>query len=75
MSILLVGFLQFANYIIVSWRDTATRRKFFEDYAASSGFDLLVPEQWYMQSIDKIMSFKVIHFLLPFHLSSGSSLF
>jgi hypothetical protein len=35
------------------------RRKFFEDYAKSNGFNPLVPTNWHLQTPNKIMSFKV----------------
>eukprot|EP00026_Physarum_polycephalum_P008136 Phypoly_transcript_08214.p1 GENE.Phypoly_transcript_08214~~Phypoly_transcript_08214.p1 ORF type:complete len:513 (-),score=83.64 Phypoly_transcript_08214:5-1384(-) len=40
-----------------TWEKVANRRKFFEDYAASHGFEPLVPENWYIQSKDKIRAF------------------
>lgn len=42
------------------------RRKFFEDYASENQFDPLVPENWYYQSIDNIISKKVFLFTIYF---------
>jgi hypothetical protein len=41
------------------WDKNENKRKLFEDYAASKGFDPLVPENWYNQDQAHILSFKV----------------
>jgi hypothetical protein len=45
--------------LLASWSDINVRRKFFEDYASDNGFDPLVPDQWYTQPLNKILSAKV----------------
>lgn len=40
------------SYLYLALRD---RKKFFEEYATTNGFDPLVPENWYTQSKEKIM--------------------
>ena len=37
----------------------SSRKKFFEDYASTNGFDPLIPENWYSQSRQQILAFKV----------------
>lgn len=41
------------------WLENDNRRKFFIDYAEQSGFDPLVPENWYSVSGVDVMNFKV----------------
>eukprot|EP00026_Physarum_polycephalum_P001538 Phypoly_transcript_01540.p1 GENE.Phypoly_transcript_01540~~Phypoly_transcript_01540.p1 ORF type:complete len:1069 (+),score=95.14 Phypoly_transcript_01540:45-3251(+) len=54
----------------ISWRDTATRRIFFENYAASVGFDPLVAEMWYLQPTEKIMSARGAAKVIRYHKDS-----
>lgn len=44
-------------YVDASFR---RRRKVFEDYAKENGFDPLIADQWYLQSIPKLRSSTVI---------------
>jgi len=47
--------------------DKKTRRNFFEDYAKKAGFDPLTPENWFQQSIPKLMSVKGIGQIINSH--------
>jgi len=40
------------------WTDAGNRRKFFENYAKQCGFDPLLAENWYSESLLKIKSMK-----------------
>jgi hypothetical protein len=51
---------QIIHHDIDPWDKSAERRHFFEDYAKENGFDPLIPDNWYSQSRDKIMSTKVV---------------
>jgi hypothetical protein len=51
----------------VSWNKIEKQQQFFEDFAHNNQFDPKIPENWYLQSIDKIMSTKVAPSPLPFH--------
>ena len=42
-----------------SWSDFANRRKFFEEFAKARGFDPRIPDNWYAQSRELILSFPV----------------
>ena len=42
------------------WHKIENRRRFFTTYAKLNSFDPLVPENWYLQPKDKILSDKVI---------------
>lgn len=42
-----------------SWHGVENRRQFFEQYALEHGFDPLIPDNWYSQSRESIMDFKV----------------
>jgi len=53
-----------------NWEAPGNRRRFFESYATHNDFDPLVADNWYQQSISKIMSTKGAHAMLVFH--SGS---
>ena len=55
----LLFFLLVHMFILDYWDDVANRKRFFEDYAVSNGFDSLQPEQWYSQPRWKIMASKV----------------
>lgn len=48
-------------FIVVEghWTDLNNRRRVFEDYAKSKGFDPLIPKFWYSQHATSINSFKV----------------
>ena len=41
------------------WSSPKDGREFFEEYAKKSGFDPLVPENWYIQKKKHIMTIKV----------------
>ena len=58
---------------LASWHTPELRRKFFEKYARTYGFDSQNPSAWYQQPREQIMAFKVL-FLLPF-LSIGILIF
>jgi hypothetical protein len=45
--------------ITASWKDAENRRNFFLSYSQENNFDPLNPENWYSQSIDKMMAVKV----------------
>jgi hypothetical protein len=41
------------------WQDTSRRRKLFENYAKANDFDPLIPENWYLQPLKRIMAVEV----------------
>lgn len=48
------------NFIYIAmWHNVENRRKFFEEYAQENGFDPLVPDEWYLQSRERIIEKKV----------------
>jgi hypothetical protein len=44
---------------IAPWSDQENRKKFFENYARSCGFDPHVPENWYSVQKQALLSVKV----------------
>lgn len=52
---------------LAHWNSKENRRAFFEKYAKDHDFDPLVPSNWYSHPIKRIMSQKVLLFLLLFH--------
>jgi hypothetical protein len=42
------------------WGDALHRRKFFENYAAESGFNPLIPNNWYSLSFESLKHVKVL---------------
>jgi len=54
------------------WREPASRRKFFEAYAAANGFDPNVAQNWYVQSSAKIMASKGAQGVTLYHKHSIS---
>ena len=65
--VLLTSFVRRVNEItyrnfsyLDMWDGEIQRRNFFENYASANDFDPLVPDNWYAQPKDKIMSYKVI---------------
>eukprot|EP00026_Physarum_polycephalum_P002112 Phypoly_transcript_02116.p1 GENE.Phypoly_transcript_02116~~Phypoly_transcript_02116.p1 ORF type:complete len:954 (+),score=114.83 Phypoly_transcript_02116:59-2920(+) len=50
-----------------SWSPIENRRKFFENYAKSLGFDFQDKEMWYKQPIERIMSFKGADRVISYH--------
>jgi hypothetical protein len=61
-----VDFFHVNNVSIASWQSIDSRRKLFEQYAASRKFDPLNPENWYAQPRKNILSTQVFvaHFML-----------
>jgi hypothetical protein len=53
--------------IISNWEELKNRRKFFEEYAKQTGFDPLVPANWYNQTRERIMSFKGAEAVMAYH--------
>jgi len=49
------------------WYDVENRRKFFERYAKQNKFDYSVPENWYLQSREKIMAVKGASSIINYH--------
>lgn len=47
------------SIFVGAWNKRENRRRFFEDYATSCGFDPLKPSNWYNQSRTLIMASKV----------------
>ena len=45
--------------MFVAWGTAEDRRSFFDEYADETNFDPLVPENWYNQSTEQILSKKV----------------
>eukprot|EP00026_Physarum_polycephalum_P001329 Phypoly_transcript_01330.p1 GENE.Phypoly_transcript_01330~~Phypoly_transcript_01330.p1 ORF type:complete len:878 (+),score=128.72 Phypoly_transcript_01330:456-3089(+) len=56
-----------------SWTEESTRRKFFEEYAKQNGFDPLVPDAWYAQSSENILSVKGAFSVIQYHNNSVST--
>ena len=55
----------FINLILyLAWYDIENRRRFFESYAESHGFDPEVPENWYSQPSKSFFAIKVAHLIL-----------
>eukprot|EP00026_Physarum_polycephalum_P000948 Phypoly_transcript_00949.p1 GENE.Phypoly_transcript_00949~~Phypoly_transcript_00949.p1 ORF type:complete len:1118 (+),score=84.56 Phypoly_transcript_00949:49-3402(+) len=50
--------LDLSTYKQYTWDDEEKRRRFFENYARANDFDPLVPDHWYAQPKDKMMSYK-----------------
>jgi hypothetical protein len=48
------------------WKLAENRRRFFENFAKTNGFDPLIAEAWYSQPSEKILSAKVHVFLSLF---------
>jgi hypothetical protein len=42
-------------------KDFANHKLFFENYAKDNGFDPLVPENWYFQTVKNIIAIKVLN--------------
>eukprot|EP00026_Physarum_polycephalum_P001731 Phypoly_transcript_01733.p1 GENE.Phypoly_transcript_01733~~Phypoly_transcript_01733.p1 ORF type:complete len:1003 (+),score=155.23 Phypoly_transcript_01733:421-3009(+) len=53
-----------------AWHDRDNRRKFFENYAKSHGFDPLVPDNWYLQPIERIIGVKGAFGVISYHKGS-----
>eukprot|EP00026_Physarum_polycephalum_P001151 Phypoly_transcript_01152.p1 GENE.Phypoly_transcript_01152~~Phypoly_transcript_01152.p1 ORF type:complete len:1060 (-),score=94.29 Phypoly_transcript_01152:294-3473(-) len=53
-----------------SWNNVVRRRKFFEKYAKSNGFDPLDPKQWYTHPAKKILAKKGASSVLFYHKNS-----
>eukprot|EP00026_Physarum_polycephalum_P003063 Phypoly_transcript_03072.p1 GENE.Phypoly_transcript_03072~~Phypoly_transcript_03072.p1 ORF type:complete len:815 (+),score=91.36 Phypoly_transcript_03072:101-2545(+) len=49
------------------WSEKINRRNFFEQYAMENGFDPHVPEHWYQQSREKLMSIKGAAGVVVYH--------
>jgi hypothetical protein len=46
-----------------TWCKQKNRRRFFENFAKTNGFDPLLPDNWYLQDSKKIMKIRVLNFL------------
>lgn len=46
------------------WHDIINRRKYFEQYARSKGFDPLVPDNWYAVQVIDLLRHKVSFFTI-----------
>jgi hypothetical protein len=57
------------------WQTAENRRKFFEEYAREKGFDPLIADNWYQQSIKDVVAKKVKIFCLFLFLFFFSFLF
>ena len=61
LSILLLSFKLFLlTRVLGKWVDIRNRRKFFEEFARTNGFDPLNAENWYRQSLTTILRVKVL---------------
>eukprot|EP00026_Physarum_polycephalum_P003078 Phypoly_transcript_03087.p1 GENE.Phypoly_transcript_03087~~Phypoly_transcript_03087.p1 ORF type:complete len:857 (-),score=123.40 Phypoly_transcript_03087:4-2394(-) len=49
------------------WQQKENRRKFFENYAKTKGFDPLIPNMWYSQPISEIMEQKGAYAVVRHH--------
>eukprot|EP00026_Physarum_polycephalum_P001228 Phypoly_transcript_01229.p1 GENE.Phypoly_transcript_01229~~Phypoly_transcript_01229.p1 ORF type:complete len:1158 (+),score=134.52 Phypoly_transcript_01229:34-3507(+) len=59
--------------LLSSWSELKQRQKFFENYALlNNQFDPLIPNNWYKQPANKIMSTKGIKTVLSYHNGSLS---
>eukprot|EP00026_Physarum_polycephalum_P001621 Phypoly_transcript_01623.p1 GENE.Phypoly_transcript_01623~~Phypoly_transcript_01623.p1 ORF type:complete len:1048 (-),score=160.89 Phypoly_transcript_01623:116-2998(-) len=56
-----------SNFQQVPWQKVETRRQFFENYAKDNDFDPLVPENWYSQPRDIIMTIKGAYSIVSYH--------
>jgi len=52
------------------WDDVNNRRKFFEIFAKSQGFDPLIPENWHKQDLKKIFATKGTRGVIWYHKGS-----
>lgn len=50
------------TFYLAFWSKASNRRQFFERYARENQFDPRLPENWYMQSRQKIIQTKVFTF-------------
>lgn len=46
-------------FITDYWERRANRKKAFIEYAGNNNFDSLIAENWYSQSLEKLMKIKV----------------
>ena len=46
------------------WHDIVNRRRYFEQYAHSRGFDPLIAERWYSVQVGDLLTHKVVPLLL-----------
>jgi len=53
-----------------TWDSSESRRKFFEKYAFTSGFDPLHPDGWYAQSTSSFVAMKGALVILTYHKNS-----
>eukprot|EP00026_Physarum_polycephalum_P002145 Phypoly_transcript_02149.p1 GENE.Phypoly_transcript_02149~~Phypoly_transcript_02149.p1 ORF type:complete len:898 (+),score=87.49 Phypoly_transcript_02149:121-2814(+) len=51
-----VSFDQSKFFLLDLWQEKHRRREFFETYAKENNFNPLIPEEWYLQSREKISS-------------------
>lgn len=49
---------------LVSWKESARRREFFERYAKDNNFDPLIPENWYNINFGGFFSLKVLQIII-----------
>jgi len=57
------------------WGTAESRKLFFEQYAKEVGFDPLLPDNWYLQPQNNILSRKVFYFYYLFLSSVLSPIF
>eukprot|EP00026_Physarum_polycephalum_P001458 Phypoly_transcript_01460.p1 GENE.Phypoly_transcript_01460~~Phypoly_transcript_01460.p1 ORF type:complete len:826 (+),score=126.37 Phypoly_transcript_01460:385-2862(+) len=65
-----VSFDKTKLYARSAWHLESSRKQFFENYAATNGFNPLDPEQWYFQARNKIMTTKGAANVLYYHKNS-----
>eukprot|EP00026_Physarum_polycephalum_P001467 Phypoly_transcript_01469.p1 GENE.Phypoly_transcript_01469~~Phypoly_transcript_01469.p1 ORF type:complete len:1107 (+),score=182.36 Phypoly_transcript_01469:326-3322(+) len=52
------------------WKDIRIRRKFFDSYARTNQFDPRIPDNWYLQPVQKLMALQDIASVLSHHNNS-----
>jgi hypothetical protein len=54
------------------WADEHNRKQFFDSFARENGFDPLVPENWYLVTLDKLQQqHKVFTFMYLFSMNNS----